>query len=164
MLWISQFAWYVIKNCLLLQKWPYVILTKYIGSFNWYALKINNVTPCSVVQNPIKLILDYWKLQLLSIFWWKRVSKYFKSSILTDFALCKEIQMALGFQILAYGFRIPTRGSQISIVDSGFQPQGFRRNGFWIPYNGFGIPRSGFRIPKLHVCWIPDSGFLHMGR
>ena len=69
------------------------------------------------------------------------------------------------------GSRIVHPGSQV--VDSGFQTDGLRRNGTWIPsksvnsgfhtvYTGFRIPRSGFRIPKPHIFWIPEPGFLHL--
>ena len=43
------------------------------------------------------------------------------------------------------GFRIPQVGFQLHGLDSGFQS-------------------SGFRIPKAKKCWIPDTGFPHMGR
>ena len=70
--------------------------------------------------------------------------------------------MVLGFQILAHGFWISNSGSWIlSNVDSGFQTQGFHRNGSWIPYmyNGFWIPHSGFQIPNLTFAgfWNQDS-------
>ena len=72
---------------------------------------------------------------------------------------------------------IPDSGSRIvdpgyRVVDSSFQTHGFHWNGPgfhrnpWILdsiQSEFRIPRSGFRIPKRHICWIPDSIFLHVG-
>ena len=74
--------------------------------------------------------------------------------------------------------RIPDSNPWISDLDSGFQTHGFHRNRSWIPSNdsnsvdsgfhtmdfGFHSLDPGFWIPKPHICRIPDSGFLHIGR
>lgn len=71
---------------------------------------------------------------------------------LEPFALCKEIQVALGFQIPALGSRIPDPGSRIlsrgfripnrSLVPPKWIMDSIKICEFWITYNGIRNPDS----------------------
>ena len=70
-------------------------------------------------------------------------------------ALCKGIQVALGFQIPASGSRIWSRGFRIPY--SRFPPKWIldfiEVCGFWIPYNGFRIPSHRASLKANKNSW-----------
>ena len=79
------------------------------------------------------------------------------------FALCKGIQNSLGFWIPRRGLRIPGTGFWILCqwkLDS--RSQSLVDSRILELYSGFHSP--GFRIPQVKICWIPQFGFLYIGR